>query len=128
MNKIIFLFLFITLFACSDEYGNKVKGGNLTVYFVNEKDQSLASDLAVFWKNNDLLIEVPQDLQILRKGDGYTVNIIAREPNKIKNMTFEERKALIDLQAMIRDSVFKEKNVDLIICDDQFKPILNINK
>ena len=37
-------------------------------------------------------------------------------------------KALLDLQTMIRDSVFKEKSVDLIICDDQFKPILNINK
>lgn len=128
MNKIILLFLFTALFSCSDEYGNKVKGGNLTVYFTNDKDESLASDLAIFWKNNGLLTGEPQDLQISRSSKGYILSIIAREPKSIGKMPFEERKALTDLQSMVRDSVFKEKRVQLIICDNQFKPILNINK
>lgn len=128
MNKIIFLFLFTALFACSDKHGNKVKGGNLTVYFTNEEDKSLATDLAILWKNNDLLTDESQDLQISRIGKGYVVNIIAREPKEVSKMTFAEHKALVDLQKMIRDSVFKEKSVDLIVCDNQFKPILNINK
>lgn len=128
LKKYTFLLLLITLFSCTEEQGNKVTGGNLAVYYVDVKDEALAEDLALFWKNNDLLTEEQQDIQISRHKKGYHVSLIAREPKKVKDMSFSEQKALFDLQEMIRDSVFKEKNVDLIISDNQFKPILNINK
>jgi len=116
------------MISCSEEYGNKATGGNLTVYYIDKNDQSLASDLAMFWKNNDLLTDEAQDIRISRHKKVYHVSIIAREPKKAKKMSFEEQKALFDLQGMIRDSVFKKKKVDLIICNNQFEPILNINK
>ena len=114
--------------SCTNEYGNKVTGGNLTVYYVNEKDGDLASELAYFWRDNGLLASKPHDIQISRSGKEYRVSIIARDKKEAKKMSFEERKALYELQQLIRDSVFREKKMELIICDDQFKPILNINQ
>lgn len=116
------------MISCTDEYGNKVTGGNLTVYFDNEKDVELATDLAEFWRDNDLIASQPHQIRITRNKKGYNLNLIAREPKEVKQMSFKERKALIELQSMIRESVFKDKKVDLVLCNDQFEPILNINK
>jgi hypothetical protein len=128
LKKLLTLILLTVLIGCTEEYGDKAVGGNLSVYYLNEKDADLASDLVYFYRDNDLIASEPHQMQISRSGKKYLVSIIAQDEKQVKNMSFEERKALFDLQTMIRDSVFKDKKVELIICDNQFKPILNINK
>lgn len=117
-----------TIVSCSEDFGSEVVGGNLTVFYTNAKDKSLASDLALFYKNNDLIASEPQHIQITRRKKGYRVNIIAMDIKEAKKMSFKNRKALLKLHGMLQDSVFKNNKVDLIVCDDQFKPILKINK
>jgi hypothetical protein len=128
LKKLYLLFLLAIIVSCSEEYGNKVVGGNLTVYYINSGDEKLSADVALFYKNNDLIADEPHHIQIIRKKKGYRINVIAKDPIDAMRMSYKERKALKQLQEMLQDSVFQNKKVDLIVCDDQFKPITKINK
>ena len=102
--------------------------GDLTVFYTNAEDKPLASDLALFYKNNNLIYSEPQHIQITRIKKGYRINIIAKDFKEAQKMSFKNRKALLKLHGMLQDSVFINNKVDLIVCDDQFKPIIKINK
>ena len=128
MKKLYFLFLLATIVGCSEDFGSEVVGGNLTVFYTNAKDKSLASDLAIFYENNNLIASEPQHIQIIRRKKGYRVNIIAEDFKEAKKMSFKNRKALLKLHGMLQYSIFINDKVDLIVCDDQFQPILKINK
>lgn len=117
-----------TLVSCSNEYGHQVVGGNLTVYFTDENDEKLAAEIAKFWKNNELLTEQPQDIQLNHHKSGYQLCLIAKEKSGVKNMPFEERKALLELQKQLQNEVFGDNDLELLICDNHFKPIYNINE
>lgn len=114
--------------SCASEQGSKVTGGNLSVYFDNDKDQELATEIAHFWQANDLIADQPQDIKLTRYKKGYRLALIARDKEDAKIMMFKERKALMDLQSMLKDSIFQDKKFEIIVTDDRFKPIVNINK
>ncbi|MEJ6598906.1 MAG: hypothetical protein QNK78_09565 [Crocinitomicaceae bacterium] len=128
MKKLYFLFLLVAIVSCSEDFGSEVVGGDLTVFYTNAEDKPLASDLALFYKNNNLIYSEPQHIQITRIKKGYRINIIAKDFKEAQKMSFKNRKALLKLHGMLQDSVFINNKVDLIVCDDQFKPIIKINK
>lgn len=128
MKKLYFLFLLATIVSCSEDFGSEVVGGNLTVFYTNAEDKLLASDFVLFYKNNNLILTEPQHIQITRIKKGYRVNIIAKDVKEAQKMNFKNRKALLKLHGMLQNSVFIKNKVDLIVCDDQFKPIIKINK
>jgi hypothetical protein len=117
-----------TIVSCSEDFGSEVVGGNLTVFYTNAEDKLLASDFVLFYKNNNLILTEPQHIQITRIKKGYRVNIIAKDVKEAQKMNFKNRKALLKLHGMLQNSVFIKNKVDLIVCDDQFKPIIKINK
>ncbi|MDC3252672.1 hypothetical protein OAU25_00295 [Crocinitomicaceae bacterium] len=126
MKKAFFIFCILILTACSQEYGNRVVGGNLSVHFTESKDETIASKLAVFWKENDLISETPQDIQLSRTNQGYRLSIIASNEFDPEQIRFKERKALLELRAMLENEVFLDKHFELVLSDNQFKPILHI--
>ena len=128
MKKLYFLFLLVAIVSCSEDFGSEVVGGDLTVFYTNAEDKPLASDLVLFYKNNNLIFSEPQHIQITRINKGYRINIIAKDFKEAQKMSFKNRKALLKLHGMLQDSVFINNKVDLIVCDDQFKPIIKINK
>ena len=126
--KILSLFFALFLLtACGSDYGNEVRGGNLTVYFLNADDQQLAEKIARFWKENELLTDKKQDLQLTKTGDWYALHIIANEPKIVKDMPFDERRILLGLQSELQ-SELGVNNFQLIVCNSSFEPIYNINE
>ena len=128
MKKIIFILLITLLASCAQDEGHKITGGNLTVHFEDANDQALATEIAHFWKDNDLIASQPHDIKLSKHKDGYRLGLIAGNKEDAKNMIFKERKALQDLQNMLKDSIFQTKTIEIIITDDRFKPIFNINE
>ncbi len=115
------------LTACGPDYGNEIHGGNLTVYFTDAKDESSAEKVALFWKENDLLTNKAQDLQLVRENGILRLKLIAFEPESATSMPFKERKALLDLQEEVREHL-KEPALELVICDEEFEIVYNINE
>lgn len=112
--------------SCAQEYGNRVVGGNLSVYYIDSKDEALASKLAVFWKKHDLIAEAPQDIKLSRTEQGYRISLIIHDNFEAEMIRFNERKALLELRAMLKDEIFQDQGIELVLSDDQFKPLLQI--
>jgi hypothetical protein len=126
LKKTFFIFLILFLASCAQEYGNRVVGGNLSVYYIDSKDGALASKLAVFWKKHDLIAEAPQDIKLSRTEEGYRISLIIHDNFEAEMIRFNERKALLELRAMLKDEIFQDQGIELVLSDDQFKPLLQI--
>lgn len=127
MNVIKVLLVFFLLSSCGNEMGNKVVGGNLSVYYLVSSDKDKAESIARYWKNNDFITTQKQDLQLVQYQDGYELRLIARNPDRVKQMPFNERKLLIDLQKELMDSL-NLNGLQLVLCNSKFEPIFNINQ
>jgi hypothetical protein len=128
MKTLFWIFILLGLLSCSSDYGNRVEGGELSVYFTNEKDGEKAQEIAEYMRDKDLLSGVQQDLQLVRTEDGYLLRMIASEPELAKNMSFRERKLLLELQRQFQDSVFMKDKIELVICNNKFEPIYDLNQ
>ena len=114
--------------SCSGDYGNKIIGEELSVFFVNSEDEQLAVDLAKYLKSRKLLSGNKQDVQLIRKGEGHIVKVIAVDPKDAKNMPLNERMLLLELQKELQDSVFTNNSVELMVCNEKFEPIYDLNQ
>lgn len=122
------LFLCVLILAsCVDDHGNRVEGGELTVYFDRNEDLQLASAVAAFWKENNLLTGVKQDLKLFHQDSTHYIFLIKRDDAEIASFDIKERKLLLELQSQLQDSLFKKSSLELVISDDHFKPLMNIN-
>lgn len=122
LRKGLFCGLVILLMSCNSDYGHKVVGDNLTVYFTDRNDEKLAETIAIFWKENDLIGETKQDLQLVRLTKKIELRIIANDPKNVKNMSFDERKLLAELEQELQKEI-GESPLQLVICNNKFEPI-----
>lgn len=123
----VILGILLTLTACMDDHGHKVQGDDLTVYFDRETDLEKATQVANFWKEKELLTGKPQDLKLSFVDSTYYLFVIANQGVDLSTMEFKERRLLLDLQGQLQDSLFKNNTLELVISDDHFKPLMNIN-
>jgi hypothetical protein len=122
--------LLIALFflsGCHNDYGHSVSGDNLTVYFQNKKDQDYAEKIALFWKNENLITNTKQDLQLVQNKSVYELRIIANDLSDMGEISFEEQKLLIGLQRKIEKNVLKTP-FNLVICNSRFEPVYSLNE
>lgn len=118
------LFLF---YACGQNYGNKLESSELDVFYTDRNDEDLARNVAVFWKQNDLLGKKKQFLQLSRYKNVVQLKLIPSEKFDVKTFSFDERSILISLQDSLR-SHLDNNEIELVIADQQFKTLYNINQ
>ena len=93
----------------------------------DNQDFETAKSLAKFWKDKDLIGSRKQYIKLTKEKDIYFISLIANEPENIKQLDFNARKELLDLQIQI-DSILPENTKsNIVICDKNFKPIYKIN-
>ncbi len=127
MKIICFAVLFLVVLACEADNGNKIVGDKFTVYFTDVKDQKLAEEIAIYFKENELLSSQKQDVKIVRVKKKLQLRIIANETKDVAKMSFEEQKLLTDLQTSLYEDVVKAP-FELVICNNEFEPIFNLNE
>ncbi len=115
------------LSSCSGGYGHKVVGGDFTVYYTAASDEQLATQIAHYWKEKNLISSQKQDLQLVKYEDGYELKLITNEPILNNEIPFEERRLLLELQKNLQNSIVKSP-LEIVLCDSNFKPVYNINK
>jgi hypothetical protein len=119
--------LSVLILSCGSDYGHKVVGDQFTVYFTDKKDQVLAEEIAVFFRDNELISSQNQDVQLVRLKKKVQLRMIALNPKEMTNLSFEERKLLTELQTTLYNEVVKVP-FELVICNDKFEPIYNLNE
>jgi hypothetical protein len=126
--KIYSFSLLIFLFsACGQDYGNKLESNELDIYFTDNHDEDLARKIAEFWKQNKLLGNKKQYLQLSRNKDLVQLKLIPSEKFQAENFSFDERSILKSLQDSLQNKL-NLKQLELVIANSQFKTIYNINQ
>lgn len=113
----------VVLCSCLGEQSSYVAGGNLKVHFTDPKDKPLAKSLALFWKNEKLITGKKQDIKLIRTEQGYDLCLISPTRKTPDQLSFDELKALNDLEVMLGNQVFKDKLVQIVVTDEKFKPL-----
>lgn len=128
VKKLTVILMFpIILISCVDDHGNRVEGGELTVYFDRDEDLPKATDIASFWRDNDLLTGSKQDLKLSYSDSTFYLHLIKRNGVQLGALDIQEQKLLLGLQKQLEDSLFKESSLEIVIADEHFKPLMNIN-
>ena len=73
-----------------------------------------------------MIAEAPQDIKLSRTEEGYRISLIIHDNFEAEMIRFNERKALLELRAMLKDEIFQDQGIELVLSDDQFKPLLQI--
>jgi hypothetical protein len=126
--KISSLFLLLILLgACGQDYGNKLESNELDIFFTNPDDEEIARNIAMYWKEHQLLGEKKQFLQIERKGQILELKLIPSAKFEPKQFSFDERAILKSLQDSLQKVVHPNR-LELVIANRQFKTLYNINQ
>ncbi len=118
------LFLFC---SCGQDYGNKLESSELDIFYTDKNDEDLARNVAGFWKENDLLGKKKQFLHLSRNKNVVQLKLIPSEKFEVKNFSFDERATLKSLQDSLRIAL-KNNDLELVIANNQFKTVYNINQ
>ena len=129
MNKVLLLLVIVSLLAlsgCETDKRNKFTGGKLTVYYFDQSEAEIAKKIAFFWKENELLTGKPQDVQVRKDKNRFTVSVIAIEPKMIDKMTIDELQLLAQLKKKLYLKVFNKEAFTLEICNSRFEAIYTV--
>lgn len=128
--KFLFLLTLVLLFqSCSKGYGNKLTAKNLNVYFESKDQEKKANSLGKFWQNKGLVGDREQNVKLSKSNGSYYVHLILSEEFKNQDITFNEQKLLLELQREMDTTIFKgDLGCQILICDNEFKPLYNINE
>ena len=129
MKLFVFLCILLLSQSCSNGKDNKLIAKNLTIYFDQKEEVDKANLLGKFWQTKGLVGQRPQSLKLTRSEGTFYIHLIISEEFKGSELVFDEKKLLLDWQRELDTTIFKgEKGCQILICDADFKPIVNINK
>ena len=126
-KAVVWSFLVLVLFSCQQDYGNKLESNELDVYFTRAKDEAKAREIGRYWKEEGFLSTTKQSIQLDYQGDSYILKLIAKDTNELKNISFDERNTLLQLQNAIQKKIFPTENFQLVLCNPTFTTRYNIN-
>lgn len=123
MNKLLLIISIIFLGSCAESADSQVSGGDFTVHFDNPDDKQLAIKLVEFWKSEDLLTGKNQDIKMVRTKTGYDLYLVSTVRKPDDELTFEELSAISELKKRLEKEIFRTKSVEIVIADENFKPM-----
>jgi len=128
-SRLVILYFVVAIFSsCSKGYGTAYIQKNLTVYYTNDKDLDSAKKLADYWFDQKLIGNKPQTIRLVYNDKKpRQVQLLANEISQVKSLDFKELKALQDLENDLNKTVFKNSEIDVVICDSRFNVINDLN-
>lgn len=127
-QNFFFCFVFLISLSCQQNYGNKLESEQLDVYYMQKKDEMYARKIGEFWKENNYLTNKKQSLQLDYSEGVYLLKLVVSDTLVLKNLSFDERNILLGLQKEIGEKVFPKNNFEIVLSDQRFKSLYNINQ
>lgn len=116
------------MLSCDGSDSNKVGGGNFYVHFDDKQDQPIAEQIAHFWKEKELITGRDQDIKLVRSGNHYELLLVLSKPEDHFILPADELQRLFYLQNDLNEYVKSTKPIEIVIADNTFKNIVNINQ
>ena len=126
MKLILLIFTSLLFMGCSSGFGNKLSGDKLDVYFDDKELQEKANNLGEYWSKNGLIRDRKQSIKLTKSKKLLEVRLIRSDEFKSEELTVEELQLLLDLKQDIQSKVFDNKEIRLLLCDNEFKSEMEI--
>lgn len=126
MKLILLIFTSLLFMGCSSGFGNKLSGDKLDVYFDDKELQEKANNLGEYWSKNGLIGDRKQSIKLTKSKKLLEVRLIRSDEFKSEELTVEELQLLLDLKQDIQLKVFDNKEIRLLLCDNEFKSEMEI--
>jgi hypothetical protein len=120
--------MLVSIFSCSQDYGNLLESDELNMYYSHPKIEEKAREVATYFKENNLIGSKKQFLRLEELKSGFTLFMIASEGFDKEKISFDEKKTLLDFQKNLQKGLFPNNNFRIVISDNQFQPIWDINR
>lgn len=121
MIKFTFVFIALAfLAACNTNYGEVVVRDKVQVFYLEPISKKQAEKLADYWMEKELIGTNMQYLQLSKDGEAIQLKIIANDTNYLEAIPFEIQLELFKLDSMLRQDVFKNSEIQLVISDKTF--------
>ncbi|GAB5418072.1 MAG: hypothetical protein Crog4KO_31520 [Crocinitomicaceae bacterium] len=121
--RCLLFFIFLAAIGCTDTQDSTVTGGEFTVHFSDPNDHDLAKEIVTFWKEDSLMTGNPQDVRLKRTNAGYDLMLVSVKHERMEDLGFEEISALTELEKRLQRKVFKEKELTLVIGNENFETL-----
>jgi hypothetical protein len=128
MIKIIPIIGLLILFSCVKGYGTAYVKNNLTVYYTIDSDLDYSKKIAQFWFDNKLIQNKEQFIRICNPpNQAKQIQLIAIDVLDAKKLDFEELNRLQELENQLNATIFKSSKIDVVLCDNRFNVINDLN-
>lgn len=124
MKILLIVVLLSTSFACGSGFGHKLKSDKLEVYFDDKDLSGLADSLGKYWTKNSLVGQRKQSIKLRKSKEGFQVNVIASPEFPVSDLSLLENNLIDSLRLELQKSVFNNQPTSFVICNDEFKPII----
>ncbi len=121
-----FIISFLLFSSCGTDYGNKLESEELDVFYTEIDNEPHARNIALYWKNHNMLGSKKQYLQLDEEDDILILKLIATDKFNPASFPFEERLLLKRLQDSLQ-LIVAPKRLEIVIAEKNFEPIYNIN-
>ncbi|MEX1190421.1 MAG: hypothetical protein WED10_03540 [Brumimicrobium sp.] len=124
MKIIVQIFtLLVFLGSCGMPMGDRIDADKLSVYYLDGVPKEKAIKFAKYWKNNDLIGDEAQVIQLEKLSKNTIgVKLIEEENYHDEGLSIHEESLLQSLERDLEKEVFKQ-DVTLIITDNTLRPI-----
>lgn len=116
----LFIISLAFLTACNSNYGDVVVRDKVQVFYLKPITEKEATKLADYWTEKELIGTNMQYLQLSKASDVIQLKIIANDTNYLEAIPFEIQLELFKLDSMLRQDIFKNSEIQLMISDKTF--------
>jgi hypothetical protein len=116
----IVVLVFALLTACNSNYGDVVVRDKVQVFYLKPITKNEAAKIADYWMEKELATEKTQYLQLSKMNDVIQLKLVANDSNFLEAIPFEIQLELFKLDSMLRQDVFKNTEIQILISDKQF--------
>jgi len=120
------LLVAVLVSACSSNFGKKETEGNIEVYYKDGVTQEEAKSLANLLYNSDRAVnneDRKKSVQAIRHGDTVVFRMVLADPKQASSVKEE---VMLNMAAVISDSIFKSAPVNVELTDNRFKTVRTI--
>jgi hypothetical protein len=119
--QFIIISLLFLIVSCGTSFGKKMKFGNLEIYYSESVPEIYAENIGAYFLNNHLILDKKHSIKITSNHNSFILKLILNK--KYKTLPLKMKSELKALELDINNSVFKDLNFNLEVCDVNFYPL-----
>jgi len=120
-TQFIIIVTILLITSCGTSFGRKKEFGNLEVFYSETVPEIYAINVGNYFVTNKLILDKKHSIKLTSNHETFILKLIINE--KYDSLPKQMERDLKALELDIKNSVFKDLNFNLEVCDVNFYPL-----